>query len=294
MPYLGTDDYGRITAVPPDLVGLQFDELWNSVLTRSGSMWAKLILGSDGPPYRPEIAMIGTLGVTTIIRANDVGTNQTIRKMTRRSDDWWTTVTSWIEVLSGQDIKQIGPARQLWHNGTRLQFVPLNEEERHESAMRAFKPDVTGIVNSEQLRASFFHAGNDELPPDEWLFLRDARSLYRAGEYRRALIDVGSAAEVALARIVERDLTKKRKSAAYIAGKLNSMDRLTLGQKTGFVEDQLKLKKLPRNFKSIVLDKRNDAVHLRDTRKIDAKRAIAKTTKLVERATPLATLIPPA
>lgn len=291
MPVLSIDSDRNATVDPPNLAGLQFDELWNSILTQSGSMWAKFITRGD-PPYKPAIGSLTTIGVTATL-SDDTDVANILRKMASVSDEWWTTATSWIEVLSGQDIKQIGPARQLWHNGTRLQFFPLNEEERRESAIQAATPDVTGIVNSEQMRASFIHAGNNKLPPDEWLFLRDARSLCRAGEYRRALIDVGSAAEVALARIVQNELAKKGESPAHIAGKLIKMEHMTLGRKMGFVEGHLKLRKLPRNFESVVLDKRNDAVHLRGTRKIDTERAIAKTRKLIERATPLASLIPP-
>ncbi|TDY05203.1 hypothetical protein BCL50_3991 [Mycolicibacterium litorale] len=280
-----------MVALAPDADRLSSDDLYNALLMRGGSMWARFILGGDGPLYEPRIANVSMLGVKATLRAADVADYESLRKLERRADDWWAAVTSWIEVLSGQDIKQIGPARQLWHNGTHLQFFPLNEQERLESAISAATPDVSGVVSSDQLRASFLHAGNGQLPPDEWLFLRDARSLHRAGEYRRALIDVGSAAEVALARIVENELADRSESPAFIAGKLSAMESLTLGQKIGYVEGHLKLRKLPPSFESVVLNKRNDAVHLRPTRKIDAERAIGKTTKLVERATPLASLL---
>lgn len=293
MPALGIES-GKMVVLAPDLAAPHTDQLWNAVLSHGGSMWAKFILGGDRPPYTPKIANVSMIGVNATVRSMDVETIAALRKLERRADGWWMAVESWVEVLSGQDIKRIGPAKQLWHNGTRLQFVPLNEEERLESALQAATPDVSGIANHGQMRASFIHAGNGQLPPDEWLFLRDARSLHRAGEYRRALIDVGSAAEVALARIVENELARKGMSADDIRSKFGNWDHKTLGQKARHVEDTLKLKKLPRDFKSVVVDRRNDAVHLRPTRKIDAERAIAKATKLVERATPLASLIPPA
>jgi hypothetical protein len=63
-----------------------------------------------------------------------------------------------------------------------------------------------GILDPSQLQKVMDLVGNDLCPETEWLFIRDARSLLRAGDYRRAVIDAGSAAELALTELLRRRL----------------------------------------------------------------------------------------
>lgn len=293
MPNSATKD-GDIEVLPVQLAGLQLDEFGRAIMTSSGMLWARLILGDEGPPYKPALANITTMGISTEISIRDIRKNRTIRRITRASDEWWTTVTSWIEVFSGQDIKQLGPARELWRSGNRLQILPLTEAETLESFYAVAKPDVSGIVNLKQLRASFAQAGDGALPPDEWLFIRDARSLYRAGEYRRAVIDVGNAAEVAITTLIRDKLARRGASQSEISNTIALAATKTLGGKRTFYESQLQLGMLPPRFQRLIIDTRNDAVHLnREIRKVDAQRAIAHAERLVKRVAPLAAFIPP-
>src|SRR5271166_750768 len=292
MPSLSDLD-GDMEVLPVQLTGLQLDELGKAMLTSSGSLWARLILGGEGPSYHPVFANITTIGISTEISIRDIRKNRTIRRITNASDEWWTTATSWIEVFSGQDIKQLGPARALWRSGNRLQILPLTELERLESLFAVAKPDVSGIVNLKRLRASFAQASDGALPPDEWLFIRDARSLYGAGEYRRAVIDVGSAAEVAITTLIRDKLARRGMSQSDISTAIARAATKTLGGKRTFYESELQLGRLPPRFQSLVIDVRNDAVHLnREIRKVDAKRAIAAGERLVTRVSPLAAFIP--
>jgi len=45
------------------------------------------------------------------------------------------------------------------------------------------------VLDRQQLQAATDLAASDSSPHVEWLFIRDARSLLNAGEYRRAVID---------------------------------------------------------------------------------------------------------
>lgn len=60
-------------------------------------------------------------------------------------------------------------------------------------------------LESSDLQACVTAAG-DQAPPAEWLFIRDARSLLGAGQNRRAMIDAGTAAEVAMTNLIDRYL----------------------------------------------------------------------------------------
>jgi hypothetical protein len=64
-----------------------------------------------------------------------------------------------------------------------------------------------GVLDPSQLQKVMDLVANDLCPETEWLFIRDARSLLRAGDYRRAVIDAGSAAELALTELLRRRLT---------------------------------------------------------------------------------------
>jgi hypothetical protein len=318
MPVLDTKDK-RMRIAPPSMTGIYLDDSEAESMSRGygwGSLdWqeppdiAAITLGT----IKLDVARISKLGITTEIRANDLRKSTMLRKMDRASDQWWTAVTSWIEVLSRQHITRMGPEHKA------LSIFPMDRDklraliayrislfnesssmtreerlERLAVEFRAARSDITGIIDLAQLRASFLLAGRGEMPPDEWLFIRDARSLYRAGEYRRAVIDVGSAAELAIMRIIQDKLTRQHKTAAYIERQLVRAANYPLGRKKTLFETELNLGRLPPNFQPIVIDKRNDAVHVKaEIRQIDAKRAIAKTQKLVERAIPLSSLMPP-
>lgn len=286
MPVLETKD-DKVEIAAPSMTGIRLD---NPIFESASLFWGRLF-----PLDKPVVARVGKLGITTEVRANDLLKSKTLREMVRASEQWWTAVSSWIEVLTGQQIKRIGPERR--SAGGRegpLSILPTSTEETMTWFVREMmRPDVTGIAEPAQLHASFVLAGRGEMPPDDWLFIRDARSLFRAGEYRRAVMDVGSAAELAIMRLIENKLTKQGKSTVYIAKQVDKAAKCTLGGKKTLFETQLKLGKLPPNFQSIVIDKRNDAVHLKaEIRQIDAKRAIGKTHKLVEKAIPLSSLIP--
>ncbi|WP_131811247.1 hypothetical protein [Mycobacterium kubicae] len=291
MPISRVDD-GKLTIDAPELPGLQLDDL-AKVVTKVATTWARLINGIEGPPYEPALVNITQAGIIVEISIKDIQKNRTIQRVSKASDDWWTAVTSWIEVFSKQDIKQLGPARQLWRSGRRLQFFPLTEAERLESLFLAIKPDVSGVIDLKHLRASFAQAGEGVLPPDEWVFLRDARSLYFAGEYRRATIDVGSATEIALVTLIRKKLALKGMRQGDIAKEIARCETKTLGGKRTFYETTLGLGRLPQGFERFVLKARNDAVHMNRTiTKVDARRAIAHAEQLVKRAAPLAAFIP--
>jgi hypothetical protein len=51
-------------------------------------------------------------------------------------------------------------------------------------------------------------------PPAEWLFIRDARSLLSAGDFRRAVIDACTAAELSVTALIDRKFDQPGTSPA--------------------------------------------------------------------------------
>jgi hypothetical protein len=97
--------------------------------------------------------------------------------------------------------------------------------------------------------------GNQEAPPAEWLFIRDARSLLNAGENRRAVIDAATAAELAMTTLIDKYLatantdeivrTALVKRYSALEGRTALLRRL----RSGLLSDQLQRDLIePRNF----------------------------------------------
>ncbi len=56
-------------------------------------------------------------------------------------------------------------------------------------------------------------AANGTQPPDEWLFIRDARSFDNAKQYRRAVIDACTAAELSRTTLIDNKFAADDTSA---------------------------------------------------------------------------------
>jgi hypothetical protein len=132
-------------------------------------------------------------------------------------------------------------------------------------------------------------AANRTQPPDAWLFTRDARALLNAKQFRRAVIDAGTAAELAMTALIDRKLTS-----------MNLLQREKLFEKNrGLWElSNLMLERdagtRPDGLQQELAEPRNRAAHdgaLLSEAKANA--AISVAAELVEQAYPLASLLPP-
>jgi hypothetical protein len=63
--------------------------------------------------------------------------------------------------------------------------------------------DDVEILDHRTLTGCMRLAGDGTQPPDAWLFIRDARSLVNARQYRRAVLDAGTAAELAMTALID-------------------------------------------------------------------------------------------
>jgi hypothetical protein len=139
-------------------------------------------------------------------------------------------------------------------------------------------------VTKEELAASLRLAGQRTSPPLEWILIRDAQYLVRTHEYRRAIIDAGTAAELAITRMIDRKLTTQGQTRAQIESLLARRAHRTLGGRMNLL-GRLNAGGLPPRFYNIVVAQRNAAAHEgAQFRRIEAERAVLKTRQVVEKA----------
>lgn len=210
-------------------------------------------------------------------------------------DDWWTRFTSWVGILTSQDFVGLGG-----HPGGMTRSYPLFTWTSDADGRRAgthwrryFSPN-RGIPMSNlelsDLQACVTATGNQDPPPAEWLFIRDARSLLGAGQNRRAMIDAGTAAEVGMTTLIDRYLAAAsidepvRKALAKRYAALEGRAALLRRLQPGVLSDQLQRD---------LIEPRNHATHGgREFTDAEAQTAVAMATDIVEKAHPLADLLP--
>ncbi|MFE9328147.1 hypothetical protein ACIHDR_43085 [Nocardia sp. NPDC052278] len=205
-------------------------------------------------------------------------------------DAWWTLFSSWVAVLTEQD------PRDYWRAVEATRMEPIwtwvdGEPKRRAQTVSADWPQHrdTDALDQTTLMVCMSLAGSGQPPPDEWIFIRDARSALRAGDYRRAIIDAGTAAELAITELLDQDLALVDpairealfKRARALEGRSNLMKDLKAGTE-------------PPGFTAGLKTPRNDAAHKghRSSKQVAVK-AIEVAVELVEQATPLLSLIPP-
>jgi hypothetical protein len=130
-------------------------------------------------------------------------------------------------------------------------------------------------------------AANGSQPPDAWLLIRDARSLVNARQYRRAVIDAGTAAELAMTALVDPTLSSmnflEREKLFEKNRGLWELSNLMVMQKAGA---------RPARLQQDLAEPRNRAAHEgAPLNQAKANAAIAVAVALVEQLHPLEGLI---
>ncbi|MDE1675280.1 hypothetical protein [Nocardia gipuzkoensis] len=163
------------------------------------------VTGTDkGEPTRVEVARLA-------YRFEITGTDDDVAKACRQIEDdlttWWERVAMWLDTYAELDL--------LNHRGSRVIPVGyrLDAVTRHDDgAVHPVRWQPAGVTitipkdpvfpDSVALERSFKLAGTKAALPEEWQYLREARSWLNAGQTRRAVIDACTAAEIALAHQV--------------------------------------------------------------------------------------------
>lgn len=255
-------------------------------LSHADVRWGTIGSAIEPNELFPTYAVVRSCLVYTDIEAGDEWEFRTnVSAFARELDQWWTALTDWLGVISVQDFVGLGRRQRSILEYTVHAWTGDDAGHRHTTCGSAEStvPGEPDKLTKEQLRQCMRLARKCNRPTIEWRLIADARSLSRAGEHRRAVLEAGTAAEMALTSLLETHL--------YPAGdaiREALLDRKTLG---ALKDLALKLipDKVPQQLKDDLITPRNAAVHKatevvsQDT----AQKAIAKAAEVVQQAYPL-------
>lgn len=208
----------------------------------------------------------------------------------RDVDAWWTLFALWVSLFTSQDVAD-GVAR----NG--IQGGPIWTWECEQGLRRKPSSNTTWPIRHEPpnlldhatMEACMTLTAFGDHPPDEWLFIGEARSLINTGDYRRAVIDAGTAAELAMTEILDQHFATTEEN---IRDAILSRSRTLEGRATLIKE--LKAAQIPTDFTSGLKTPRNRAAHGGELPTQEtAVKAVRIAAEIVEQAHPILGLIPP-
>ncbi|MFC9871720.1 hypothetical protein [Nocardia salmonicida] len=201
---------------------------------------------------------------------------------------WWSLLRAWLEVATTQYLSRtplsiFDPSavfyEKMWTAASdgSVDLIPF-EEGRFE--INGHRP--VRMVDNSLLRWCAARTADGERPPLEWQLIRDARRSFHHNELRRSVIDAGTAAELALTRLLDGCLTQQ--SPTVVDALLSKYQMLGL-------KSELYRKlggTLPRKFQKLVIEPRNRAAHtgVEPVHSV-AEQALETATDVVAQAIPL-------
>lgn len=266
-----------------------------SRLRELAPFWGRVVQVSNDL-RSPTAVSVVRFGMAFEAAGDDGQVREAARRLAETTPLWWNAVRAWIEVLYGQDLSRLGPVEPgvhftdttLWtwvnslHGGQPLRdaaVLPVGS-----SSIRLTWPNYSPI-EGEQLQLCINHAEQYGMPEAAWLFIRDAKSLCAGHAFRRALLDAGLAAELAVTQLITDRLASGGMSGGKIKKELNSNSMLsrrceywttTCGGS------------LPADYHPRLITRRNAATHAgREFSDSDVQDAIAVAAEIVGQAYPL-------
>ncbi|MFE4501701.1 hypothetical protein ACFRFQ_17755 [Rhodococcus sp. NPDC056743] len=194
----------------------------------------------DGTPNSSWTIMVTRFRFSTCVEDSDEASKQAAQTLYDALTQWWVCVSSWIELFTQQDLNPpvmsrpqgIGQNIPFWssRDGKTPHFVGVADSGILRWPRSAHLLDAESFQKCLDLTA----AGCE--PPFEWMLIRDARSLIQAEHHRRAVIDAGTAAELALTRYIDDKMRTAAESEKrrHLLGKISTpslkLDEVLLAQ----------------------------------------------------------------
>lgn len=245
---------------------------------------------SDGTWAALSAAVRQCIVATTVDARDDEQFREAAKVVGDELAVWWASVTDWLGVLTVQDFVGLGTQqRSILSDGFHA-WSGDAEGIRRASCGSAvdMEPGPVQALDRDQLQRALDLGASEQRPPAEWLLIRDARSLLRARDYRRAVIDAGSATELALTELLDRRLAGVD---PVIRGTL--MDRNRGLDRRAELTRALQAGTVPNTFADNLNKPRTRATHGKETVTMDqARDALTLATDIVEQAYPLANFTP--
>ncbi|AYM41164.1 hypothetical protein [Mycobacteroides chelonae] len=206
-------------------------------------------------------------------------------------DEWWELFSSWLEIITSHNI-----STRRTSGGIRAEPIWIWDasdlvSRRNAGVARSgqvYNQTAGAPVDVTTLEACMRLAADGQPPPDMWMFIRDARALIARGDFRRAVIDAGTAAELAMTEILDQDLAA---ADTVLHDALIGRSRTLEGRSK--LMRELGAGLVPTNFKNDLQEPRNKAAHSGVPQTLaSATKALEVATNLVEQAEPSLGLIP--
>jgi hypothetical protein len=166
---------------------------------------------------------------------------------------WWDALSSWVEVVTGQDLANLGDRRpkrpqtfHLWGGNADGTMRPLA------MLFHGTPFPQAAALTSHGLQGCLSAVARGKAAPPERLHLSDARSLHNDGQWRSAVIDAATAAEVGITSWIDSNAEPDVKASLL-------KNPRTLGGLHRLYTDLGGT--LPDDFQEVVVNPRNDAAH---------------------------------
>jgi len=251
----------------------------------TGSPWGHVHMWDHAEAFSAQV--IQRFGIRFTVDARDV--QLAFERVAGQIEQWWSDLQAWIEVLTSIDVSTRSGGRgsvsagAAWTNSEEGDsLVQLSPREIRITARGEPEHGISlpSLTQAAELAAAV------EIPL-EWQLVREARHRRWEGRWRACVLDAGTAAELALARLTGALLgdTPAAAQAALLDGYRTLGGRASLYRRLGG--------ELPANFTADVVRPRNAATH--EGEQLDAStaaRAESTVSDLVHRAVPLDALHP--
>ncbi|WP_156943011.1 hypothetical protein [Mycobacterium genavense] len=144
------------------------------------------------------------------------------------------------------------------------------------------------VLDRQRIQIATDLAASNSSPHVEWLFLRDARSLLNAREYRRAVIDSCTAAELSVTALIDRKFDLAGTNQTDREEKFSKHHGLA---KLIELHNSFRTGELPKRLYQEVGAPRNNAAHVgASLSESEARAAMSKSAEVVNMAYPLSAI----
>ena len=178
--------------------------------------WGQVVVWANDHTT-PKAVSVRRFRIATDAAGDDYEFRDVGRQLAEAAPAWWAAVSAWIETLHHQDLSRLGPIEPGLHfNDTTLwtRLYSLHGHPIREGALLPVGSSATGLVwpnyapiDADQIQQCIAHAEHHGPPPAEWLLIRDANSLCAGHDFRRAVLDAGLAAELAVTQLISVHMT---------------------------------------------------------------------------------------
>lgn len=255
-----------------------------------GTSWVLPVAGKDGSAAVRAVVTRWRFEMA-VVRGADQDPHTARSQPMVEVEKWWELFSDWVGVLSNLDIAELVKKQRGIRGEALWTWVVASDGLRAltgKTTSLTFRMADEEALDHVTLSRCMELCASQTSPPEAWLLIRDAKSLCNAGQYRRAVIDAGTAAEVAMNELLDR----------YFAGTDEKVRDLlyskyqTLGGRAQLL-GKLDAGTVPDRMQQLLSEPRNMAAHngwLADRQ--TASNAIETAVILVEQAFPRAVFFP--